>query len=445
MFIRKNVALSGSSYSINRVEMNPTAIPLIYFWLPVALIAVVVFDNHARLEYAETAIGMERDYRDEVEASTSSSKSRQVTFLCFAATGIFLLSRKRQSTLEVSHWTITVPVVFVLLFMMCSTLWSDAPMTTFRRSVLASCIAIGAWGLGKSWSLREFCLAITILSGTILVAGVVAEVYFGTFLGAGEGDYRFSGVLHPARESFSCSLMALASFALYRLEKRRIYLLLAAVAIAFALLTKARTGAGALFIASVWFWWRQLSTKQIIAAAWAGLVVASLLLISMGVSSNEFSIGALARMGRTQELADPATFTGRLPIWSLAMDFFSERPILGFGYGAFWNSQRIEFFERQTGWTFTHAHSAYVESLVNVGLAGLLIGFVAIAATFRRCGRLTSVDVVTGSFVGSLLIYGLVSGVAESAFVDEGYELIVALIGISHVAFRKIESGVGDV
>jgi O-antigen ligase len=445
VLIRESLALGELPHAIDHSDMSRHAMPSIFFWLPVVMIAIAVFDNHARFEYAETAIGMKRDYRNEVEYSTSSSRSKQLTFLGFAAMGTFFLSRNSSRTRDLSHWSVTIPAVLLLVYMLSSSFWSDEPMTTIRRTILASCIVIGAWGLGKAWSLREFCLAVLVLSGTFLVVGVFAEIYFGTFLGIGGEDYRFSGVLHPARECFSCSMMALACFSLYRLEKRTIFLVLASVAIAFALLTKARTGTGALIVATTWFWWRHLSVKQIVAAVWTGLIVASLLFIYLGVSGGEFSIDAIARMGRKDELADPATFTGRLPIWQIALELFSHRPFLGYGYGAFWDAQRIEFFERQTGWNFTHAHSAYVESLVNLGATGVLLGLTVIAATFRRCMKLTSADDVARSFVGSLLIFGLVSGVAESAFVDDGYELIIALIGISYIAFRRLGSEADDV
>jgi len=162
-------------------------------------------------------------------------------------------------------------------------------------------------------------------------------------------------------------------------------------------------------------------------------------LFYQGAIGSELNLDKLTRMGREQELADPSKLTGRLPIWNEALARFRERPIRGYGYGAFWSAHRITTFERQNGWSMTHAHSAYIETLVNLGLVGLALGLTAIGAAFFRCRRLTGKDALAGSLVGALILFALVSGVAESAFVDDGYELIIAVAGISYIAFRTNE------
>ena len=422
--------------------MTQNKMPRLVFWLPVVVIAIAVFDNAARLEYAATAIGMDREYRNEVEFATESNSSKQLTYLSFAAVGAFaLVRRSKTGAREIAAWPIVLPAVLVLVYMFCSFWWSDAPFTTIKRTILAACIAIGSWGLGKAWSLKEFCLAIVCLSGTFLLVGIMAEIYYGTFLGVGgDADYRFSGVLHPARQAFSCSMMALACFALYRSENRSIFLALAAAAIVFTLMTKARTGTAALLIAACWFWGRQLSVRKVASIIWIGLFAVSALTIYSGAIGGEVDIESISRMGRQAELADPTKFTGRLPIWSSALGFFREQPMIGYGYGAFWIPERILLFERQNGWTFTHAHSAYIESLVNLGVIGFGLGMITIAATFARCSKLGSQHQIARSLVTSLLLFGLISGVAESAFINDGYELIIAIISISYIAHRHMKS-----
>ncbi|MCA9218243.1 MAG: O-antigen ligase family protein [Planctomycetales bacterium] len=413
----------------------------VLFWIPVLVIAVAVFDNHGNLDHARNAIGLKRDYIDEVEASTSSRRSKQLTFISYGIIGVILLIRKKDAgRLQNSHASITVPAVALLVYLFCSMFWSDEPAATIKRSILAACIAVGSWGLGRTWTLNDICRAIIFVSGMLLLAGIAAEIKFGTFMSLSESDYRFSGILHPARTAFSCSLMAIAAFTLYRQEKKVLYVLIAIIAIAFTIATKARTGTGALVIASVWLWWRQFSTRGILLTIWASLLLLSCLLIHRGISGGGLNLDKLTRMGREQELADPSTMTGRLPIWEEALREFSGRPVLGFGYGAFWNTHRIRTFERHNGWAFTHAHSAYIESLLNLGAVGFGIGVVVIGATLNRCRKLKGSNSLAASMVTALLLFGMVSGVAESAFVDDGYELIVALIGIAYIAFRDLES-----
>ena len=96
-------------------------------------------------------------------------------------------------------------------------------------------------------------------------------------------------------------------------------------------------------------------------------------------------------MGRDADLADPTKLTGRLPIWNDALGLFAEQPILGYGYGAFWSERRLSGFERRNGWALAHSHSAYIESLVNLGLAGFILGLFVAVITFAASLQLSIV------------------------------------------------------
>ena len=66
---------------------------------------------------------------------------------------------------------------------------------------------------------------------------------------------------------------------------------------------------------------------------------------------------------------DP-NLTNRAIIWSLLDPYIQERPIFGYGFGAFWASSIVtDFVER---WGFIgNAHSGYYETLLNGGYIGL--------------------------------------------------------------------------
>lgn len=68
---------------------------------------------------------------------------------------------------------------------------------------------------------------------------------------------------------------------------------------------------------------------------------------------------------------DP-TLTGRTLIWSHVMDDISEKPLLGWGYAAFWmpgNPAAREISEALK-WTAPNAHNGLLEFLLDVGLVG---------------------------------------------------------------------------
>ncbi len=101
---------------------------------------------------------------------------------------------------------------------------------------------------------------------------------------------------------------------------------------------------------------------------------------------------------------DP-TLTGRTEIWTALLGQVAERPLGGYGYGAFWNKESLpaRIIARQTGWAAPEAHNAWLDLLAQVGwigealtatlcLAGLVLAF---TRRGRADAKFASVYVVT--------------------------------------------------
>lgn len=91
-------------------------------------------------------------------------------------------------------------------------------------------------------------------------------------------------------------------------------------------------------------------------------------------------IELLTSLGR-----DPS-LTGRTPIWGYALTRLMERPLLGYGRGAFWapNSQyAVEAGEViGSGWIAPHAHNGFVDLALDVGLIGLSLFLISYFTIF---------------------------------------------------------------
>jgi exopolysaccharide production protein ExoQ len=85
------------------------------------------------------------------------------------------------------------------------------------------------------------------------------------------------------------------------------------------------------------------------------------------------------------------TFNGRTPIWTLAIEQLMKRPLLGYGYSAFWGSDEGWQVYRGVGWVWAlHkpeydvrkfiAHNAFLDVALQLGLMGLvmLLGNIAL-------------------------------------------------------------------
>jgi O-antigen ligase len=399
------------------------------------LLGLVALNNGTRLEYA--SVGADMVYHDEASEVGKSTRSRQISFLAYGMVGAMLLVRGAQKDKR-PYWPVLIPVVILVGYIFLSTLWSSDSGTTLRRAIVVGCITLGGLGIGKSWRQTDLMNAILCCSTSFLLISIAAEVYYGTFLrGSGIGDYRFSGVFHPARQAFGCGMLILACSSLYQLKGQQRYLVLAAIVCVFLLLTKARTGTAALMVAGLWLWWDYVGIRTVvILSPLAGLAL-GLALLGMGTSTDDIDLLNVTRMGRTEELSDPTTLTGRLPIWSQALSDFSHQPIQGYGYGAFWLPRRVLHFEKLTGWAFSHAHCMYIESLVNLGILGFSIGLAAVLATLHRALQLRrSAAAYGGRLVVSIMIFAGLAGLTESAFVADGYEVMVAVLCVGYTAFQ---------
>ena len=70
-----------------------------------------------------------------------------------------------------------------------------------------------------------------------------------------------------------------------------------------------------------------------------------------------------------------ASFTGRSEVWTLALDAIGRAPILGYGYGLFWDTN-LTYSVADTGDTaamMSHAHNGYLETAIGAGLPGLAL------------------------------------------------------------------------
>jgi exopolysaccharide production protein ExoQ len=102
----------------------------------------------------------------------------------------------------------------------------------------------------------------------------------------------------------------------------------------------------------------------------------TLLLVFAGISFRSELAGL---MGRDMRL------TGRTEIWNLSLAAIAQRPILGYGYSAFWSGSEEGARVRQlVGWEVPNAHNGYIETALDLGIVGFLVCFVAYGVAIRR-------------------------------------------------------------
>ena len=414
------------------------------FWLPIALIAFAMFASIHQASYALDAGGDKIAELDEAAAVESRSISKQAGFLMLGMLGLGLCVAP-----TCGHGSIHRPLVAVLalLFMyaVASCVWSDSPSTTLRRTAVLGMILVGAFGAARHWNSLDLCRAVTILSTMFICVGVVFELRSGTFLNG--HDYRFSGTLHPNRQALNCSLLTLASLALFVSDRRRAWAVLFCVGFGFLLLTRSRGGTASCLAAVGMFWWLGASrVKRLGVCLGAGAVLSVVLMYLALASDSGPDWKAIGSMGRTAQTADPTTLTGRFPIWQQVYSDARTQPWLGHGYGAFWTSGRVHGYSFiHDNWAFSNAHSIYLETMVNLGLVGVALGLLVILVAVRRIlALLKQRRDPELQFVVAVIALCSVNGLVEAICVSPGYVFIVISLGMAVVAHYETPRAEGD-
>lgn len=136
---------------------------------------------------------------------------------------------------------------------------------------------------------------------------------------------------------------------------------------------------------------------------------------------------------------DP-TLTQRTIIWAQVLPSIAKHPLMGYGYSAFWSGLNGESMQTvlTTGWMEGQAQNGYLDTLLQLGLVGLIPllavffrGFVQAATTIERklLGPATSLAIV-------LLPLILMENIGESSLLlPLGIPWFYALIALVILAF----------
>jgi O-antigen ligase len=174
------------------------------------------------------------------------------------------------------------------------------------------------------------------------------------------------------------------------------------------------------------------------------LPVVVLNLFSVGSVFSE-NVAAIAKF-----LPLDTTFTGRTDIWEFAIEALHMRPLLGYGFAAFWGSSSIENLvtNDQIEWaaSASHSHNGYLDSALTMGYPGLAL--VMIAFVFAPL-RNFSVAVRSGNdgplamLFLRIWLFGICLSSMESFLLDRAdptwFTFLIAIFGLHYISrFRMM-------
>lgn len=359
--------------------------------------------------------------------------------LLLAAGGYCLMTRPREAQI---NWDgLAMLIVLALVWTIASLGWSADPSKTWRELLrLLSYVAVAA-ALALRFDLRSLCFVVAAgLAGSVCAA-VAFEIATGGF-SPWLADYRLTGSMHSNILAVQAAVVALVSYAFALQPGKRVAFCWAifTAAVAVVLLTRARTALATVIagVVAIHIVGRPARQWIFLAASVATLVASVLIIAAASDLLDGGGVNSVANLGRSDDRGD---LTGRLPLWNFVWDESAGHRLEGFGWGGFWLSDRVHSAYDALNWFPRHAHNAYLQIMVNLGLVGLAI-VVAIGLIALR--RAASLVVRTGlpeySALLAVLVGIFVNGVAESAFAmprDMGFYAATAVLSLVVVRDRS--------
>jgi exopolysaccharide production protein ExoQ len=180
---------------------------------------------------------------------------------------------------------------------------------------------------------------------------------------------------------------------------------------------------------------------QILRWSYSIMIPTLMALLTMGTALNFWLVNNASVFFNA--VGKDATLTGRTELWQLVWDMIWKQPWIGYGYGGFWNDFDGESAYVWRAITFhpSHAHSGYLNILLDLGFLGLTIFWIGfIINSYRALSCFRSGKAIEDIWPIIFLIYLLIANQSESALIGSNSMDWVLYISISFSLERRIRS-----
>lgn len=294
--------------------------------------------------------------------------------------------------LSLIHWRKFLSVVakgllvnLFTLLAITSTFWSMAPDVTLRRvltfllTVCLGYLMVARLPLERIIRLLAFSIVLAAIASAVFAitnpdVGIMHEE---TLVGDWCGVFAHKNLL-GAVMMLGC--LCCGWLMLHEPQRRKLYGLGVLICFALAVLSGSRTSVVMTLLFPVFGCCLLALRAQGILRIWLvyGLILASTI-ISVIIYTNFDALMLL--------LDKDPSLSGRVPLWELLLtDSFAYRPILGYGYGAFWLKYNIDvmYIWHVLQWPAPEAHNSYLDSLLELGIPGLTTACAMLGSVIGR-------------------------------------------------------------
>ena len=309
-------------------------------------------------------------------------------------------------------------VAMMLGWVFLSALWSSQRQETLRELVRLGTYVAGAVMLLKRFRPAQLISMFAISSVIMLVLTNLIDVGFGTFR-PWEPGFRLGGAMHPNMIGRVATISTLGAVWKLRSTSNRLFWTSVIVcSIAVVIFSLSRSALGGLVFGLATYVAIGIRRETLPAWAAAGLVATGVLFFTIGCLSPKGRAAAadIVLMGRSEGVK---SLTGRVPLWKELWKDGAERPINGYGYGAYWTARRVLKLAPRLKWFPRHSHNAYMELLMDLGFVGLGLTLAVVLLGLWSCAPFVSEAGLTEyRFFAGVIASGIANGLFEVAYIQ---------------------------
>jgi exopolysaccharide production protein ExoQ len=335
-----------------------------------------------------------------------------VQIVMFAIVSFLLLTRLKAVLGLCSNHKL---FALIPLLAVASASWSQDPISTLKNSVYLGINVLFAFYLYARFSPQRLLQILLIVGSVSLVLSVGLAIFMPAYgLDNAVGNSAWRGIYNTKNACAAMTSFFLAgafyapSLTLLGRLWRRMYVGLSLILI---FMSKSATSYILVLLLLIFVITVKL-TQRLRVSDRAAAIALAILLMGSTVAAAVLSMSQiLFALGKS------STLTGRTSIWHSAMAAVLKRPLLGYGYMAFWQpfSGRVNTVFLENRWSVSGAHNGFLEvwlSLGAIGLALILLTFVRAIRDAASC--LLRANSSSLNWFASIIFLALVLNLDES-------------------------------
>jgi len=318
------------------------------------------------------------------------------------------------------------PLTALYSFAAVSLLWSSDRSSTLRSGIYLFMYLIFAAYIALRFENEEI---IRLLGSSMAILGLASIpgqylLPHNTYL---QGHW--SGIFQQKNELGSAMAVGLVALIAAKGQGRLFRMVSILVCASLLVLSQSVTALLAAAAAVIALFYTQFSGRMrpiFVTAVAAGVAALS---IAVSNFSNLFS----NTTGRD------LSFSGRTAVWSVVVTKIEARPLLGYGYSAFWSSEGYSV-DQFLNWKPGQAHNGFLEISLSLGIVGLVLVLLVATAALVQARHLRKTDGdSTGVWLAAVTVLLLLHNVAESDFLLPHITWFVFLL--AYLSLWRIEHG----